>query len=152
MDVMEQKMQEQMERGEAEMEYLCDVAEKLKTFCEENDCTLFDVVQSLRLFKNMGWFGTYPALGKIGPNDTWAVSPEETEIMEEGRVLYFSYDGGKKKTTGTIISVNRLSVTVDTDTPHVGIALMDKETGVIKAKQKKYTLVRLTKKKYEEIK
>ena len=153
MDIMEQKTQEQMESGEAEMEFLCGVCEKLKTFCEENSIALFDVVQSLRLFKNMDWFGTYPTLEKINPTDTFnfcEMPPEEA--MEEGRLLYFSYDDGKKKTTGTIISINRLSVTIDTDISYVGIALMDKETGVIKAKQKKYTLNRISKKQYEEIK
>ena len=55
MEVVEMKVAERNDAGEAEMEHLTEVVEKVKQFCEENRIRFEDVHKSLNLFEKMGW-------------------------------------------------------------------------------------------------
>jgi len=52
---MESKIQDLYDAGEAKMEHLCDIVEKIKQFCDENKIDINDVQDAFSFFKEMKW-------------------------------------------------------------------------------------------------
>ena len=55
MEISDVIIQTHYDSGEAEMEHLTEVVEKVKQFCEENRIRFDDVRRAIKLFEKMGW-------------------------------------------------------------------------------------------------
>lgn len=77
MSYMEQKIQEQYEAGESRMEYLCEIADKLNAFLNENKLPPDDVLESIEFARQekIMWYLPEPEVSADNLNPGESDSP-----------------------------------------------------------------------------